>query len=78
MACSAALASSETGVRPDLAVTHGDLIGAGKQTAQPKVVRQTSMNRIVRSCSRGIGDNSLLLEQLVEPPQLRSSAVPIS
>jgi hypothetical protein len=36
---------------------HGDGVGViGEQMSQPKVVSQTSKERIVRPCSRGVGD----------------------
>ena len=66
MACSAAVSASDTGVRSGLAVTcrssdlepaHGDRVGVvGEQMGQPEVVGQAAVERIVRPCSRGVGD----------------------
>ena len=65
MASSAVVSASETGVRSGLVVdvqverpeaAHGDRVGViGEQVGQPKVVGQTSMERIARPCSRGVG-----------------------
>ena len=66
MACSAAVSASDTGVRSgfgsDMQVerpepAHRDRVGVvGEQMGQPEVVGQAAAERIIRPCSRGVGD----------------------